>query len=271
MRPGFMPKERVRRGFVYAGRIMRPVRTENGASVLILVLWTLFFLGALALAVGGHVSANVRMAAYLNQSVRAHYAAVAGVEKAIAAALQTPTNFIAYRNHAADFEDVAVGDAEFSVSYLVFGGGPDPSVTTNFGIITESVMIDIDWDHWTNRARLDVLVGDALAANILSNYPAHKRIELESTRRYGTYDTLQEMLAVDDIDRETFELLEPLTTLAKFKWRFGEGKRERRASFRGLSEGRVRAGEDGAIIAEKRISFVFCTEPVTNILYWREH
>ena len=59
------------------------VELQAGAgSVFILVLWTLFFLGALALAVGTLVGANINQAAFTKSRTTARMLAKAGVERA---------------------------------------------------------------------------------------------------------------------------------------------------------------------------------------------
>ena len=58
-------------------------KASDGGSVLILTLWVLFFLAALAVAIGGHVSSNMKVATKIKNRVAAYYLARAGVEKAV--------------------------------------------------------------------------------------------------------------------------------------------------------------------------------------------
>ncbi|MDP6491790.1 MAG: hypothetical protein QGG69_08500, partial [Kiritimatiellia bacterium] len=58
------------------------LQRRRSGSVLILALWVLFFLAALALAVGAHVSAALTLAGFMRQDVRGYHLARAGVTHA---------------------------------------------------------------------------------------------------------------------------------------------------------------------------------------------
>ncbi len=270
------------------------------ASVLILSLWSLFFLGALALAVAGYVSAAIDTARFLKNETKAYYLARAGIDKAVAMVLTNTSGFInvpeAFRDQA--LGDEAAGDMEFfSVTHLYMSNSNDESwgVYTNYGIATYGVndasqsRINIDerTDHAVTRAQLEGLgLLGPIIENILSYDPeqqspgAGKRtVEKGGVRTYGSHFlSVQELLAVEGLGWPEYSLLEPLVTIDRFKWlREGGQRRSSLNSYGGLSEGRIELmREDGSLerIASSRIAFVFS---VTNdaerveFLHWREY
>jgi len=56
---------------------------RNKGSILIIVLWALFILGALAVAISGYVRAGISIADKLSEMTRNYYIAKAGAERAI--------------------------------------------------------------------------------------------------------------------------------------------------------------------------------------------
>jgi len=129
----------------------------KAGSVLILALWTLLFLGALALAVGAYVSGGIAAARAVQAESTARYAAVAGVERAIReiAARTNAWDGVqagAWNNDGAVFRDAPVGNGSFSVAYAY---GRVNGTATNFGVIGEERAVNL------NRA------GSALLASLL--------------------------------------------------------------------------------------------------------
>jgi type II secretory pathway component PulK len=122
---------------------------RTAASVLILSLWTLAFLGALALAVSAYVSASIRTARAVKTATAGRYAARAGVESAVVAAL-APTNAMGldadrWNNDpdrfsgAIDFGDDQEGT--FVVTYTC--ASADGTVVTNVGVTCEEARINV--------------------------------------------------------------------------------------------------------------------------------
>jgi hypothetical protein len=250
----------------------RPVPRPRG-SALILALWTLFFLGALALAVGGYVSANLRVAGQLRREATAYYLARAGVAMAVSEALRNPTNYVTFANHAGLFRDVrSLPGGSVSVTYAFFDTNTS-RVVTNYGILSEARKINLDDDSAATYARVEAIVGGDLAEAILTNYLAQKTVAGRGAKEYGAYESLQELLAVPGVGRRTFELLEPLTTISEHRFSHVGGRRVRRSSFGGVAEGRTLIREaDGSerATAVRRVTFVFDSAS-SNMLYWREH
>lgn len=143
----------------------------KGGSVLILVLWTLFMLSALAVAAAIHVEAAIRVAAALKQREIAMQSASAGVEQVIAMSRGDTNGWDgpaeAWRREATDLQDVQAGESgRFSITHVVPGAAGWRTVT-NAGVVDEEARINI------NRADAQVL--QALASRAGNLAPAAAR------------------------------------------------------------------------------------------------
>lgn len=105
------------------GRTTRPTTAASGGSVLILALWALFFLAALAVAVGARVSASLDLARRIQDEAITYYLARAGIDKAIVQ-VGADTNAWdgldeSWFNDEKSYKDAAIGGGSFTVSYEV--------------------------------------------------------------------------------------------------------------------------------------------------------
>ena len=236
-------------------------------SVLILTLWTLFFLAALALAIGGHVSADLRLAEGLGQQVTATMLARAGAERAALAVLRNPTNWngtadAELRNDPAVFRDNdSLEGGTFSVYYLYVDSGTG-LVATNYGIVREDRKVNINRGV-SERERLVALgVPPDVADNILL-WPGRKKKSLAERGRNGypaLYESVHELLLVDGVTEELYSRLVSHVTLYR-----GD-------TYGGVSEGRVRpshSGQAGGVSASRRVAFVFDRRKA-GFVYWHE-
>ena len=101
------------------------MRAGRYGSVLILSVWALFFLGALALAVGSYVSANLSLAGGLSKDLAGSHLARAGIERAIAELACDTNQWDAFTENWADpelFEQSSLPSGEFSVSHRTVSG-----------------------------------------------------------------------------------------------------------------------------------------------------
>jgi general secretion pathway protein K len=115
------------------------MNTVKQGSALILALWTLFMLAALAVAVATQVSAVLRLAGGLRSGQTARALAVAGAETAIADLVAGSPDIT---NNPSRFKDAAVLDGgSFSVYYASDNGG---STVTNFGLGPESRKLNLN-------------------------------------------------------------------------------------------------------------------------------
>ncbi len=132
-------------------------------SVLILSLWVVFFLAALAVAIGSHVSSVFSGAERLSARVQARAAAAAGVAQA-AAVIMAQTNTWdglaerAWNRDKALFGEVPLADGgTFSVVFVT----PDAEgvAVTNIGVIGEEGRINLNTSHTNLLAALFVIAG----------------------------------------------------------------------------------------------------------------
>jgi len=239
--------------------------TGKAGSILILALWTLFFLGALALAVGAHVSANLKLAGSLKASTTAYYLARAGVEKAIMEVVCNPTN---WESSAEDslksaegiFKDNrALDGGTFSVIYT-FVSTDSGRIVTNYGVISEARRININKTRSEkNLETLLSVLGVADSSGIskrIIGWPAEKKkLAEEAGNRYSRYrfESLRELLMVKGVTHELFVRVEPFLTV------YG------RRCFGGMAVGRA----SGSETEDRRIAFV-CNRNGEKV-YWHEY
>ena len=279
------------------------------ASVLILALWALFFLGALALAAAAYVSASIEMTRFLKNESRAYYLARAGVDYAVAV---VGTNYLSYSNNPALFENQHLGnDLEtFSVKYAFVskladhdgraGDGNANLWVTNwsFGVGSCSstaygggkpVRINIDARLNQTNTTLQQLeaagISDATRRRILeynakpSRSTTKRKVESDVESPYDRFLSVQELSAVKGLTWSEYIILEPLVTIDRFMW--DKNKKEERGnprySFGGVSEGRIEVERENGSrtnVATSRIVFVFSVTngaERVNFLHWREY
>jgi len=135
-------------------RFFSGMRTERG-SILIAVLWAVFFLGALAVSIYALLAPQISLAGRLKDRTQLHYLAQAGAQKAMAvlAADDTPDwdGFKdVWANKEEAFKDMRLGEAGYvSVSGAFVSDGA--AEETRYGLVDEERKINI------NEATFDVL------------------------------------------------------------------------------------------------------------------
>lgn len=129
-------------------------RAGKDGSILIVVLWTVFFLGLLSVAVGAYVGARVELARRMSDRLVAGYAARAGVEVSLALLRMDTNSWDAFSepwgDNPTDFREVACGEGRYSVYYV--NERSDGSFATNYGVRDEQGRIDL------NASRPELLV-----------------------------------------------------------------------------------------------------------------
>ncbi len=95
-------------------------RTKTKGSVLIIVLWSLFILSALAIAISGYVRSQISVAGKLSQNTRNYYLARAGVEMAVKEVKSAPVKGYetlgdGWSANIVAFKEAAFGDGHYSV------------------------------------------------------------------------------------------------------------------------------------------------------------
>ncbi len=226
--------------------------SERG-SILLLALWTLFFLATLALAVGAHVSAGLRRAGALKNNTTAYYLACAGVERAIMAIEADNTNEWAGQTSeywSKDNDSIDCG--LFSVMYMRV---KKDGVETNFGVTTVSCRTNIN--NLSNfRSLLESKLDADKAAGIAEGARQYRKDKKELTLKgvNGKFESVYELLLVPGVNARLFKEIEPYITV------YGGN------CFEGIAEGKAGARES----ADSRITFVF-DRGTGKILYWHEH
>jgi general secretion pathway protein K len=124
--------------------------------VLIGVLWSLFFLSALALAIYAYVAPQIGLIERLNDRHRLYYSAQAGVKRAMAVMGEDETESYdalndAWSNNEEAFKEIELGDeGYFSVGYDP-GDGDSFQEGMRYGLVDEERKLNI------NKAPFEVL------------------------------------------------------------------------------------------------------------------
>jgi general secretion pathway protein K len=130
------------------GALRRRINPEKDGGILIVVLWTLFFLAALAAAVAAYVGGQMEVARRLGGQVVSRQAALAGVDHGLALVLQETNGWKAlnerWSNNPQEFRAVESGlRTSWTASYL--RECADGSVATNYGLSDEQGRIDVNF------------------------------------------------------------------------------------------------------------------------------
>lgn len=128
-------------------------RTERG-SILIVVLWAVFFLGALAVSIYALLAPQIGLVGRLKDRTRLYHLAQAGAQKAIVLLAEDDTpDWDGFKdvwtNNEEAFKDMRLGEEGYvSVSYAFVSDGEEE---TRYGLVDEERKINI------NKATFDVL------------------------------------------------------------------------------------------------------------------
>ncbi len=203
-------------------------------GILIVVLWTLFILAALAVAVAAYVGGQVELARRLGDRALARQAARAGVDHAVARVMLETNGWEAltegWANDPGEFRAVDCGSRmRWTALYTVEQS--DGSVVTNFGLNDEQARIDL------NLAREEVLVslfkvmaglsGEQAAGLARSVVRARTAVTpgasaqggldedawVDSGLGNGTFQSVHELLWVRGMTREILEKILPYCTV----------------------------------------------------------
>jgi len=208
------------------------VTSRSGGSVLILALWSLFFLAALAIAIGSYVSAGLMLASHIQGRVRIEAVARAGVERAVMEMMCRATNGWdgvqpdAWNRSTAVFRGDLPGGSFESMWPGPAGDGGAPAPC---GVAGEERRININTASEKVLAALFVrarVEGDAddMAKAIVTRrgmegVPLTDETEtVYDARRNKPYGSVAELMAVPGMSREALAGIEPFLTV------YGSGK-----------------------------------------------
>lgn len=205
--------------------------------MLILTLWTLFFLSALAVAVGTLVSAAIRVAEDLGRRNTAYYAARAGVEQALRHLRQSTNAWNSAHDWSEEWLDLRVEGTPVSVYWVDAASGGENAVT-NAGLSDEEGRISLNMaDPGLLRALFIVAGGlsEPAAGELVDCILDWKdadddRLTFGAERAYysalsppyachnGPFLALEELRLVRGVTGELYDLVAPHATL------YGAGK-----------------------------------------------
>jgi general secretion pathway protein K len=209
-------------------------------SILILALWTLFFLSALAVAVGAYVDSGLRLAGWFKKQTIACYAARAGADRALMEVIADTNGWDGLTESWAcndeAFKNAKLGDGVFSITHTV--KMPDSSTITNYGLIDEESRINVSKASAGLLASLMAVVGGADSAsasqiaaaiigwreksdNVLTagadnNY--YGKLAEPIKCHNGAFQEIHELLLVKGVSSALFAKIEPYVTI------YGTGK-----------------------------------------------
>ncbi len=212
--------------------------SSSAGSVLILAVWALFFLGALAVAVGTHVASGIRVAVTVRHRTRAYALARAGVDlSAMHVAANTNrwdglTKDCWNRDPDRFCRNTDLGDGAFSVCFTQ--RAPDGEESVAYGLIGEERNVNLNKAPEALLASFLEIVGEKdpdSAKETASAIAAWRETVAdpvltrdEETQYYagldrpyechhGDFQAVHELLLVRGIDAELFAKIAPYATL----------------------------------------------------------
>jgi len=203
------------------------------ASVLILVLWTVFFLAALAVAIAAYVNAAISMASYFKARTQGYYAARTGVEHAIWSVRQDTNDVDTLRdfwsNDASQYESVDCGQGRYTICYTSLTSKGEAWV--RYGLTDEESRINLNFATtnllaalFHQKTGLDAGRARQLAAAVLKFRSRKQDARLTETQRneYDKQDkgfqSIYELFLIQGMTPEVFDAVKPYVTV------FGSGQ-----------------------------------------------
>lgn len=208
-------------------------KTKKG-SVLIAVLWSLFFLAMLAVAINSYVRPQLEFSSRFSNGAKMYYIARAGVQRAIFEAENDATAdydslYDSWSANDAAFGNASFGGGTFSVVKPVPAGESVPT----YGLTDEESRINI------NKAPRDVLKNlfekealaetgeaEAIADSILDWIDEDDSLHKEGKEddyyrslgdpypcKNGPFDAVEELLLVAGVTRERFDKIKDIITI----------------------------------------------------------
>lgn len=204
---------------------------SRAASVLVLTLWTLFFLGALAVAIGSTVSMNLRVAERLRADALGWTLAKAGIDRAMAETAKDTNAWDALSEPWADnepvFKNASLGPGHFRVYWEDRSELQSPRI--RYGVRDEDGKVNLRLASTNLVAALFAVAGGisesaaASMAGAVANYRARPPSVLTglAVTPYAARDkppsqrfqSIYEVLLVEGMTAELFARLGPFITV----------------------------------------------------------
>lgn len=192
--------------------------TKKG-SILIVALWALFFLSALALVLNAYISPQISLASKLEERAKGYYLAKAGVKKAIQAVAADETSgcdtLKSLRNDE-EFKNKELGEGLFNINLV----DEERKININkaqfdvlkrfFEIAAEVIAKDasgiadciIDWRDADNNSR-ELGAENSYYQSLSLPYPCKNK----------DFEVIEELLLVKGINREIFDKVKDRLTV----------------------------------------------------------
>ena len=229
----YSKKERIGKNKLSA--IRYPLSAKRG-SILIIVLWALFFLSMLAVAVSAYIRPQLALAGKLKDRTKLYYLAKAGVKRAIWEIQNDETDLCdalkePWSNNEDAFKEVELGEGSFSVQRIAYSGQGIEEI--KYGLIDEERKININKASYTVLKNFFKIVGETtpqwaadIAASII-DWRDEDDEPLENGAESGYYltlkpgypcknksfEVLEEMLLVKGISGEAFSKVKDRATV----------------------------------------------------------
>ena len=226
VKPKYFPKQSVSR------------LADKRASVLILALWSLLFLTALAVIVNSVVRQKLEMVGRLDNRSKLNLIAEAGINKAILQlAKEDFTGFTAFRNLCLDTpaasKDIPIGDGKVDICYPVTD--PLGREVLRYGVVDEARKININKANMATLKRLfvaatgcDIMQAQELAACVIdwrdkdsfyslpsgsAENPEYLGLARPYRAKDNAFEVLDELLLVQGITPDVFAKLKDYVTI----------------------------------------------------------
>jgi len=210
--------------FMLHAENVRRAGYEKG-SILIVVLWSLFFLSMLAVAVNAYIHPQLSLAGKLKNRVKTHYLARAGVKRAILEIERDTTDSYdalndPWSNNEDGFKEMELGDGRFTISYQTTDDRQQ--TTERYGLVDEERKININKVSYTVLKNFFEIAGKVasqqasdIAASIIDWRDKNDEPQ-ENGAESGYYLTLDPPYPCKNGD---FEVLEELLLVKGMSWK----------------------------------------------------
>jgi len=216
----------------------RIAHRKTAGSVLIIALWSLFFITFFTVTLSGVITQKLNVSGRIDEEIREYFAARAGIElaKAVLGTDESEEYDGSYDNWANNekaFKEQKIGDAIFSVSYTIKTKSPEPE--TVYGLIDEERKLNINKADAGTLTRFFGFFGiekaDELASSVIdwrdedsetakggAEKSYYNSLEYPYSPRDDLFESIYELPLVKGMDDEFFKAVKDYVTI------FGEGR-----------------------------------------------
>jgi len=206
----------------------------KGGSILIVVLWSLFFLAMLSLAINAYIRPQMEISGRLLDKTKMRYLARAGVERAILeiendSAADYDSLYDSWSSNDKAFNNVPLGSGTFSAIKTISSGESgeqygltDEESKININKATQGVLKNL----FEKEAGLESTEAGAIADSILDWIDEDDSLHKDGKEddyyqslsapypcKNGPFETTEELLLVAGVTREIFDKVKDIITI----------------------------------------------------------